>query len=182
MKIILVRHGKPLFDERKWLKGSEFSLWVEKYNLSGVQEEDSYPIHRNSLVVTSDLKRSIDSARLLRPNVKVISDPLFREVELPVMNSGLKLSPRVWTVFLRLLWLSGYSKGCESYRDARRRSVAASDKLVEWARTHDSIMLVGHGFFNTLIAKELLKHGWKGKKRAGAKHWSSTTYTFGGDA
>lgn len=181
MNIILVRHGKPLFDERKWLKGSEFSLWVKLYDLSGVQEEDSYPIHRSSLIVTSDFKRSIDSAQLLSPSAEVISDPLFREVGLPVMNSDLRLSPRVWTVLLRLVWLSGYSRGCESYREAKRRAVAASAKLVEWARVHESIMLVGHGFFNMLIAKELLKSGWTGKRRASSKYWSSTVYVFEGD-
>jgi broad specificity phosphatase PhoE len=182
MEIILIRHGKPLFDERKWLIGSEFSLWVKQYDLSGVQEEDSYPKHSSQLVVTSDLKRSIDSAQLLNPNEKVIADPLFREVELPVMNSDLRLSPRVWTILLRLVWLSGYSRGCESYQEAKRRAAAASAKLVEWALIHDSIMLVGHGFFNMLIAKELLKSGWTGKRKAGSKYWSSTVYTLEGDA
>lgn len=182
MKIILVRHGRPLFNENRRITGTEFSLWVEQYDLSGVQEEISYPMLKGSLVVTSNLKRSVHSAQLLSPNEKVIADPLFREVELPLMNVGLRLSPRVWTVLLRFLWLSGYSRGCESYQEAKGRAQAASSRLIEWAGVHNSIILVGHGFFNMLIAKELINSGWKGKRRAGTKHWSSTTYTFDGDA
>lgn len=63
-----------------------------------------------NIVITSDLKRSIESAKFLNPKLKANSDPLFRETELPTTSTklwGLKLSPSIWAVILRCLWFSG---------------------------------------------------------------------------
>ena len=54
----------------------------------------------------------------------------------------------------------------------------ASERLVKYAEGHKSVVLVGHGFFNRLIAIELKKMGWKGKRKATAKHWHCTTYSY----
>ena len=86
--------------------------------------------------------------------------PLFRETGLPSFLSKLgvlKLNPSIWTVILRCFWFRGrgYSSGCESLSDARIRAKKASKILVEYAREHKYVVLVGHGFFNMLVAKEL---------------------------
>ncbi|WP_246320698.1 hypothetical protein [Paenibacillus germinis] len=114
-------------------------------------------------------------------NIKAISVPLFRETELSVPSKefwGLKLSPSIWTVILRSLWLSGYSRQCESLSNAKQRAKEASILLVNCAKEQESVALVGHGFFNLLIAKELQKKGWKGKKKTSSKHWNCTTYSL----
>ena len=165
---------------------AEFKNWVEKYDFNGVFEESTYPevtiekVATAELVVTSDLKRSIVSASLLNPKVKTISDPLFRETELPANTAilfNIKLKPNYWAVLLRLLWFSGYSNKCESLSQAKLRAKKASQQLIGYANEHKSIVLVGHGFFNMLIAKEFKKMGWKGKRKAVAKHWNCTTYS-----
>jgi hypothetical protein len=82
----------------------EFEDWINKYDSSGVFEGNSYPsetlekIALANLVITSDLKRSIESAKLLSPQKNVISNPLFRETELPKLLTklwGLKLNPNI---------------------------------------------------------------------------------------
>ncbi|MFB7305424.1 histidine phosphatase family protein [Heyndrickxia sporothermodurans] len=118
MEITLVRHGKSLWIENKPIACQDFKNWVEKYDSNGVFEEKSYPsetlekIGTANIVLTSDLKRAVESAKLLNPNISAISDPLFRETELPIPLAklvGLKLYPNIWAAILRCLWFSGYS-------------------------------------------------------------------------
>jgi broad specificity phosphatase PhoE len=187
MEISLIRHGKSKLTKNGRMTCEEFNYWVEEYDNNGVFEKDAYPIEtlekiaKANIVITSDLKRSIDTARLLNPNLKLISDPLFHETELPIPSSniwGLKISPSSWVVILRCLWFMGYSSGCESLSNAKTRAEKASEILVEYAREYRYVVLVGHGFFNMLVAKELQKMGLEGKKKANSKHWYATTYSL----
>ncbi|SDM73058.1 Histidine phosphatase superfamily (branch 1) [Psychrobacillus sp. OK028] len=186
MEISLIRHGKSQLIESDRITFAEFKKWVEKYDFNGVFEESTYPLETiekvaaAKVVVTSDLNRSVVSARLLNPKTKTISDPIFRETELPIHTTivfRVKLKPNTWAVILRLIWLSGYSNKSESLSDAKLRAKKAAQQLIVYANEHKSIALVGHGFFNILIAKELKRLGWKGKRKAGAKHWNCTTYS-----
>ena len=187
MEISLIRHGKSKHIDNTKMTCKEFNEWIKKYDDSGVFEENSYPLETlekiatANIVITSDLKRSIQSAKILNPNIKLISDPLFRETELPNVPTkigGLKLNPNICAVILRCLWFCGYSWGCESLKNAKDRAKIASDLLVEYAQEQTSVALVGHGFFNMLIAKELQKMGWKCERKVNSKHWNCTTYSF----
>lgn len=187
MEISLIRHGKSLWTENNPINCKEFKNWVENYDSNGVFNEKSYPpetiniISKANVVITSHLKRSIESASYLQPSIKTISEPLFRETELPIFPinlSGLKLHPNIWAVLFRCLWFCGYSNGCESLVDAKVRAEKAARRLVEYAKEKDNVVLVGHGFFNMLIAKELQNLGWNGKRKSSSKHWHSTTYSF----
>lgn len=176
MEISLIRHGKSQLIENDKIIFARFKKWIEKYDFNGVFEETTYPkvtiekVATAKVVVTSDLKRSIISASLLKPKTKTISDPLFRETELPTLANptilfNVKLKPNNWAVILRLLWFSGYSNECESFSKAKLRAKKASQQLIEYANEHESVVLVGHGFFNLLIAKELQKLVGKAKEK-----------------
>lgn len=187
MEISLVRHGKSKHVHNKIMTCNEFNEWVRKYDDSGIFEEKSYPldtlnkVSTANIVITSDLKRSIDSAKFLNPTVKIISSSLFRETELPIPSKslwGVKLKPKFWAVALRCLWFTGYSDGCESLSSAQQRASIAATELVEYAQKHKSVAFVRHGFINRLIAKELQNMGWKGKRETDSKHWGCTTYTL----
>ena len=153
-------------------------MFEEKYYPSVTLER----IATANMVITSDLRRSIESASLLNQNVRVISDGLFRETELPtlprILGMGLKLSPNNWAVILRCLWLMGYSRQCESLVNAKQRAKQASKQLVKYAEEHKTVVLVGHGFFNHLISNELKRMRWEGKRKTSSKHWACTTYSL----
>lgn len=187
MEISLIRHGRSKCTEKDRITCNGFIEWVEKYDCHGVWEENSYPpdtlgkMAKACVVITSDLKRSIESAKILNKNGKMISLPLFRETELPAPYKnfwGIKLKPSLWAFLFRCLWFSGYSTRCESLSSAKQRAKEASNVLIEYAQKHESVVLVGHGFFNLLIAKELLRMGWQGKSKTGSKHWNCTTYSM----
>lgn len=187
MEISLIRHGKSKHIANDKINCNEFTHWVKKYDESGVFEENFYPletlqkIEKANIVITSDLKRAIDSAKLLKPNSKIVSSFLFRETELPVLTTrrwGLKLKPRLWSVILRCLWFSGYANKCESLSHAKQRAKKAAEELIGYAEEHQSVAFVGHGFINLLIAKELQRLGWQGKRKTDSKHWKCTTYSL----
>ncbi|MBB2480800.1 histidine phosphatase family protein [Bacillus sp. APMAM] len=187
MEISLIRHGKSTLKEHQRITCDEFRKWIQKYNDHGVLTETSFPPHalekiaHAKVVMTSDLKRAVESAKLLNPPIKTIADSVFREVELPIPKrklSRIKLHPGMWSVTMKCLWYWGYSSQCESISKAKERAIRASKILIEYAEKHQSVVLVGHGVFNLFIAKELHKLGWKGHKRSGTKHWSCSTYSL----
>lgn len=186
MEISLIRHGRSKQVENRWLTSREFQHWIAAYDESSIFAEKSYPaaaLEKTAaakLVISSDLLGSIDSARLLNPNKSNISDALFRELELPSFPAimGLKQRPNSWAVLLRCLWFMGYSRQCESLNPARQRAGEAARQLEGYAEEHQSVVLVGHGFFNRMIARELKKRGWSGKRTSSAQHWGCTTYTY----
>jgi len=187
MEITLIRHGKSTLKENHRITCREFKSWIQKYNEHGVINETSLPhqtlekVANAKVVITSDLKRVIESAKLLNSQIKIISDPVFREAELPVPIRnlwGIKLSPTMWSIIMRSLWYKGYSNQCESYSSTKERATRASEILIKNAEQYQSVVLVGHGMMNLLITKELQRLGWKGNKRSGTKHWSSTTYSL----
>ncbi|WP_428911655.1 histidine phosphatase family protein [Niallia sp. Krafla_26] len=187
MEITLIRHGKSLWVENKPITCQEFKNWVEKYDCHGVFEEKTYPpntlekLDQATMIVTSDLKRAIESANYLNPHLPTISDPIFREIELPTPLAkfgGLKLHANIWAVMLRVLWFCGYTRGCESLKDATKRAEKAATFLIQCANEHHYVVLVGHGFFNNLIGKQFKKLEWKGRHQTSSAHWAATTYSF----
>ncbi|MFD2924413.1 histidine phosphatase family protein [Halobacillus naozhouensis] len=187
MEISLVRHGKSKHTENISITFTEYNQWVEKYDDSGVVEEEFYPsisiekMRKADVVVTSDLLRSIESAKLLQPGIQAISDPLFSEVALPTLPAnfpGLKLPPGIWTALLRCLWFGGYSKQCEPLRFVKLKAGRAAHKLIQYSEDNKSVVLVGHGLFNLFIARELRRNGWKSQSKQSTKHWDCLTFSL----
>lgn len=182
--IVLIRHGRSTHHETRPVTGQEFDRWVQAYDSAGVQEdgcldETIAAVAKVPLILTSDLARSIESARHLNPEAFLQSDALFRETELPTVSfKGFKLRPAVWTILLRSAWLMGHATGCESYRKAKHRAEIGAQKLAAYAVKYESVALVGHGFFNQLLAAELRKNGWGGRRKTSAYHWGATVYTL----
>ncbi|KZN99812.1 histidine phosphatase family protein [Pseudobacillus badius] len=187
MKITLMRHGKSSYADQSAMSCSEFRKWVDGYEAAGIIQEAAVPdeaklkAKQAKLIVASTRCRSIQSAEKLESASFILSDPLFREADLPVSAFSflhLKAPPSVWAVYCRCAWLLGYKGDKESMKEAKERAVQASRRLMELAAQHEHVLLSGHGMFNQFIARELLKNGWKGEKRPGRRHWSCTSYTY----
>ena len=91
----------------------------------------------------------------------MVTDALFRETELPATFEEFEVQIRAnsWAVILRCLWFCGYARRNESLAKAKQRAKKASEVLVKYAEGHGSVVLVGHGFFNRLIAIETKENG-----------------------
>jgi broad specificity phosphatase PhoE len=83
-----------------------------------------------------------------------------------------------WGVFLRVISIFGFSRNGESLSMARIRAIEAASELVNLAKEKKSVLLVGHGFINYFIAKELLRKKWLGPSKPGGGYWEYGTYKF----
>jgi broad specificity phosphatase PhoE len=183
MKIILLRHGKPIMPVIKRLSASSFYEWVQEYNASGLCSKSKPTVEAINCakacdaIVCSDLPRSIESAKALSSEAIVLSSAIFNEAGMPTANwHTLKLSPIIWAPIFRLSWLFGFSRKSESFKEAKIRAKEAVKKLTEIAHEHERVLFVGHGVFNRILANELRKTGWSGSKNPGTKHWSHGVY------
>ena len=166
MKIILLRHGKPRVPVFGKLRACEFHQWIEAYNLAPLDPNSKPSTELVSLakrcdtIICSNLRRSIESAKVL--GVKDIHsiDAIFREFELPYAK-GLsrkgapKLSPGVWSVLYRILWFMGYAPNCEPFSAAKQRAASAANILQNKAVSNQTVLFVGHSLLNNFIAKKL---------------------------
>lgn len=180
MKIILMRHGKPVLAQTGWIPSAEMQRWIEQYNISEV-EHDGIPsvsldlANSATIIVASTASRALSSARALGHTVSV-ADAVFCEAELPfALWRFPRLPPFAWAAFFRLLWLFGYSRGSDTIQVTKIRAKAAVQKLLAFAED-GPVLLIGHGIMNRLIAKELIALGWTAPSKQESKYWGASVY------
>lgn len=177
--IILSRHGRPAWDYRTPIPGRAFAEWRRGEDGAPL-DPSSQPgselervIRSASCIITSTLRRSLDSAHVLAPSATLVTDGVFREADLPSsFHSEIRLRPNVWAVLARSAWFWGWSDGMESFAATGGRALRAAQFLVATAQTHDSVAVVGHGMINVLIARHLRASGWHGPRIPSRRHWS----------
>lgn len=185
MEITLLRHGEPNISHNIWLSAYSFSRWVESYNLVSLSSHSIPPkssiehAAKCQAVVCSALIRSTESSQKLHTNKITLSSALFNEAELPVASwKFIKLPPKVWAIFFRILWLCGYSENSESFSHAKLRASESANKLVALAKEHEKVLFIGHGVFNRMLSKKLIEAGWSGTKAPDTNHWGYSVYTL----
>ena len=179
-QITLIRHAKVDIDNSHKINASSLSSWIEEY--------DSAPIHTESLpscetikhvqcsdvVLTSTLKRAIDSANVLGGEV-VEQNKLFNEAAIPEVSIPyLKLKPKSWLVVLRLMLFLGLGKKDTSLKASKVQAKEAVKILLEYVTKHNHVVLVGHGGMNWLLGKELVKEGWVLEGKVSHENWGAT--------
>jgi broad specificity phosphatase PhoE len=164
--IILVRHGRSALPTRTSISRTSLRSLARRYNEAGILRTPAPPaeLRRRAaaagIIVCSDTRRAVESARALDRTRDPLTDRVFREAGLPLVSPlPLRLSFDAWIVIARVAWFLGWSAGGESVTDARRRAGAAARRLINLSAAHRSVMLVGHGVFNALIAVELRRRG-----------------------
>jgi broad specificity phosphatase PhoE len=178
MKIVLIRHGKPVSADNPILSAYQYAHWIRRYNASKVAKNsrpqsinDEY---KNFYPVSSDLKRAIHSTNIYlgKPPEKI--DKLYREMEIPRYKFPFELKAWNWVYFSRVLWMFGYKGPFESFTQAKNRADTAAIKLIEMAQIQDQLVLFGHGYMNRYIRKALIKKGWVLNSKSNA-YWGVTS-------
>jgi broad specificity phosphatase PhoE len=182
MQIVLARHGKPRLDQWAWITPRELGDWLRAYNAADVLVGGASPLTatravQSGVIVSSPLRRCLQSARALAPGREILAEEVFREAGIP--HAPWRFPPlpfAVWSLFFRLAWVCGYSSNSESLSLARLRARIAAERLITLARQHDSVFVVGHGIMTALIARQLVLKGWCGPKRPAHRHWEHCIY------
>lgn len=158
MQIILYRHAEPTVSINEKIRGCDFSKWVQRYNESGIKTIKNIQ-DKEKVIYTSDLLRSIETGQMIGENI--IASPLSREAGIPLIKfPAINIKAQYWLIMARILWLLGVKTGCESFSDAKVRAKEAVDWFENILSKEERIVVVGHGFMNRLIKKELLNRGW----------------------
>lgn len=185
MRIVVLRHGMPKIDSSVRVTPAEFGLWVKRYDVAGIRD-DCEPsqlamsqVSQCAFVVCSNLPRSLESAKALGIESIGVCDASFREVGMPYANWHFPKAPlAVWLVLFRLMWALGYSENAEPFKVAKKRARDCANRLAELAATHGTVLFVGHGSLNWLIARHLKAMGWSGPKSAPRKFWEFGVYRY----
>ena len=182
--IVLARHGEPALSRKVRLSSREYRDWWALYEAGGILEGQSPPDHlieaaaRAGVIYTSTRLRAKETAQALAEGRDFSHQEVFIEAPLPPppCPDFIRLSPKTWGVISRLSWWLGAHRGEETRQEAQQRAARAARQLDEVAGVGEDVLVVAHGFFNTMIGLELKKLGWRLVKGRGWKYWSTRYY------
>lgn len=184
MQIILMRHGRPDADTRQWLNARDFGAWIDHYNAAGIDPATPPSTAALNLarqadhVLCSPLPRSLTSAAALGISTPHTCDPAFRELDMPHADWRSPVLPvGLWSVLFRLAWMAGYGRHAESFAAAKARAASCADTLRQLAAAHGSVLVVGHGALNLLIARALRRTGWQTTDSAPRRYWQYAIFS-----
>ena len=173
-----MRHGRSSHVHAGWIDVAGFRRWRDAYEAAGIVLDDAPPpelreLAAAALVVASDVRRAVESARLLAPGASVITSPLLRELELaPPSLGALRLPLLGWALaigFRALTRVHGHATPAE-----HRRAREAARWLTRLAEEHGTVVAVTHATFRSLLVKVLEEEGWRGAApRRRSAHWSA---------
>lgn len=179
-EIILMRHGQPNLAGLDKVSALGMKRWIEQYDLSEIANQPA-PAASLELAVTAEIivsssaPRALTSVRALGLQPTIV-DEIFCEAQLPYGQWALpRLSPFTWAFILRIFWLCGFSGNVESAGKARVRAIEAAQRLQSLS-CEGSVLLLGHGFMNRMIAKQLEAAGWTRHTSTGNRYWSAAIY------
>jgi broad specificity phosphatase PhoE len=184
--VILARHGEPALSRKTMLCADDYREWWADYEIGGLAEGQSPPeglkqaAERAGFIIASTRLRSVETARALAGGRAFAEDSLFIEAPLPPPHwpKWLKLSPRVWGFTSRFWWWwFNHHDNQESRAQAQARADEAARQLSELAAGGQDVLVVAHGFFNTMVGLALEKRGWKCvQKHGGFRYWATRRF------
>jgi broad specificity phosphatase PhoE len=125
-------------------------------------------------IVASDLRRAVASAERLAPHRSVQISALLRETVLPIPDWRMRLPPRVWETLIHLRWSYQILRGTDATSAELARAAAAAEWLARLVDGGSTALVVTHGVFRRLVAKQLIALGWADTgRRGGYSHWSA---------
>jgi broad specificity phosphatase PhoE len=182
---MLARHGEPALSRKIRLNAEGYRDWWGRYEVGGIREGQIPPgsllemARQADVIFASTRRRAIETAEAVLQGKHFVRDSLFIEAPLPPppLPAFIRLNPKIWGFLSRFCWwFFGHHAGEESrvQAEARAREVAA--RLVAAAEQGQNVLVLAHGFFNTMIGRELKRIGWKNAEGRGYKYWSTRRF------
>lgn len=185
LRIVLARHGRPDLpgDLERAISGREIGRWYRRYDELGIVDDVGPPAALRDAaaaagcVVASDVRRALESAARLAVPGRVRVEPALREVGFPEsLAVPIRLSPDVWVLIARAAQMLRWCACDEPVPATRARAAIAAGALARLAEDHGTLVVVGHGWFNRFVARELRRRGWRGPRWPPTGYWSTATY------
>jgi broad specificity phosphatase PhoE len=185
VKVVLVRHGRSSHIAPKLMDLDAFLQWRDAYDEAGIDDADSPPrelldaAQHAGLLVSSDTRRAIESARVLARGREVIASPLLREIAIePPTLPRIRLPLIAWALGYGVRWLFREALGrAHGTAEEEARVRAAARWLTELATQHGEVLVLTHASFRSRLAKELARQGWVATTpRRSSHHWSAWSF------
>jgi broad specificity phosphatase PhoE len=179
--IVLARHGEPALSRKSRLSAADYAAWWALYEETGLAPGQTAPdallerAERAGLIVSSTRLRSIETARIVAGERKVEADPNLIEAPLPPPRwpRWIKFRPRIWGVIARFWWwFLDHHEGQETRKEAQIRANVVAARLIADAEAGHDVLVIAHGFFNTMVRLSLQRRGWKLVENQGFKYWA----------
>lgn len=181
-RIILVRHGRSASLPSGWMSRGDVERWRERYDQAGLAAGERAPdalrlTARTACVVSSDLRRAIESAALVAAGRPVITTPLLRESTIPIPALGaIRLPPMGWALAAGVAW------SLHSRRATHPAVTAAAEQAragAEWLHAvvsrHGDVVAITHAVAREGLVLALGDLGWFVTAQDGGRHanWSA---------
>ncbi len=170
-KIYLIRHAKVDIKNPGWGNSKAAHLYKKQYNRSPIRKFKVNEIKEKienfetvDTVFCSPLKRATETASIIFGKDAVIkTDSVLAELDYPVIKfPAVQLPVKVWLLISRVTWMMGTNgKGKENYQRRKKELRVYSQKLMEYASTHEITIVVAHGMVNRELKMILKEQGWK---------------------
>ena len=183
--VILARHGEPDLSRKVLLNAEGYRQWWGVYETKGLRAGQSAPEDLKALasracaVIASTRPRSRETALAVCEGRAFAQDPLFVEAPLPPppFPHWLHMSPRLWGFISRFWWwFFNHHNGEESRAEAEVRADQAAGLLADLTREGQDVLVVAHGFFNTMIGEALKRQGWRCTEDQGFRYWRARRF------
>lgn len=171
--IILIRHGRPDLPH----KAPPLPEYLDTYDQATI--DMSLPPPEALLALTrfidvwfcSPLPRARHSLEMVSPHARPLFDDLFKEAPLPRRPKPTFVPLPIWLAYLRGRWMQGRIAASEPIEECLARSQKAVDTMLSSIPDDTEGALMGHGFFNHLLAQALMDRGWR-RAASGRGFWS----------
>ncbi len=182
---MLARHGEPALSRKIRLTSKGYRDWWARYEEGGILAGQTPPsglleMARDADVIfASTRQRAVETAEAVAGGKPVVRDPVFIEAPLPPppLPDFVRMSPRHWGFVTRVCWwYFNYHEDQESRAQAEARAGEVADRLIVSASAGEKVLVLAHGFFNTMIGIELKKRGWVKVEGRGHRYWSAKRY------
>ena len=183
--IVLARHGEPALSRETRLGAAAYAAWWAIYEETGLLEGQAAPeallahAERAGLILSSTRRRSIESANAVAGGRAVEVYPALIEAPLPPPHwpGWIKFRPRIWGVITRFWWWwFNHHDGQETKKQAQARADLVAERLIADAEAGRNVLVIAHGFFNTMVRLSLQRRGWKLMENQGWKYWAFTRF------
>ncbi|HEX2831579.1 MAG TPA: hypothetical protein VHW00_01110 [Thermoanaerobaculia bacterium] len=178
-RIVLIRHGRSAHVHAGWIDYAGFLRWRESYEAAGIVTDDLPPRELQELaagagiLVSSDIRRAIESTHTLAPHKPFVSSPLLRELELTPPNLGrVQLPLAGWALAYGVRML--FHKQAHITPAEHERAREAAQFLTRLAAEHELVVALTHATFRSLVAKTIAAQGWQLERPPRhSSHWSA---------
>jgi broad specificity phosphatase PhoE len=183
--VMLARHGEPALSRDVRLNAAGYRDWWGRYEEGGILSGQKPPAglldlaRKADVIFASTRRRAIETAEAVVQGKHFVRDSVFIEAPLPPppLPVFVRLNPRTWGLISRLAWwYFGHNEGQETRGEAEARARDVARRLIDTAQTGQNVLVLAHGFFNTLVWRELKRAGWRCIEGRGYRYWSARRF------